>query len=94
MTKTCTTFFQDLNLRYPDIQAECKSKNIQEQIAKIIQETGNVMDKEKPDAILILGDTNSGLSVIAAKEKKYQFFILRLETDLLITTYLRSLTEN
>ena len=51
----------------------CKSKNIQEQIAKIIQETGNVMDKEKPDAILILGDTNSGLSVIAAKEKNTNF---------------------
>ena len=77
MTKTCTTFFfQDLNLRYPDIQLECKSKNIQEQIAKIIQETGNVMDKEKPDAILILGDTNSGLSVIAAKKKKIPIFHL------------------
>lgn len=69
-------FFQDLNLRYPDIQLECKSKNIQEQIAKIIQETGNVMDKEKPDAILILGDTNSGLSVIAAKRKKIPIFHL------------------
>ena len=31
------------------------------------------MDKEKPDAILILGDTNSGLSVIAAKEKNTNF---------------------
>ena len=69
-------FFQDLNLRYPDIQLECKSKNIQEQIAKIIQETGNVMDKENPDAILILGDTNSGLSVIAAKKKKIPIFHL------------------
>lgn len=69
-------FFQDLNLRYPDIQLECKSKNIQEQIAKIIQETGNVMDKEKPDAILILGDTNSGLSVIPAKRKKIPIFHL------------------
>ena len=69
-------FFQDLNLRDPDIQLECKSKNIQEQIAKIIQETGNVMDIEKPDAILILGDTNSGLSVIAAKRKKIPIFHL------------------
>jgi UDP-N-acetylglucosamine 2-epimerase (non-hydrolysing) len=69
-------FFQDLNLRYPDIQLECKSKNIQEQIAKIIHETGNVMDKEKPDAILVLGDTNSGLSVIAAKRKKIPIFHL------------------
>ncbi len=69
-------FFQDLNLRCPDIQLECKSKNIQEQIAKIIKETGNVMDKEKPDAILILGDTNSGLSAIAAKRKKIPIFHL------------------
>ena len=35
------------------------------------------MDKEKPDAILILGDTNSGLSVIAAKKKKNTYFSFR-----------------
>ena len=69
-------FFKDLNLRHPDIQLECKSKNIQAQIAKIIQETGNIMDEEKPDAILILGDTNSGLSSIAAKRKKIPIFHL------------------
>ena len=69
-------FFKDLNLRYPDIQLECKSKNIQAQIAKIIQETGNIMDEEKPEAVLILGDTNSGLSAIAAKRKKIPIFHL------------------
>ena len=63
-------FFKDLGLRLPNYNLKSKSLNIQDQIAKIISSTGKVMDKENPDAILILGDTNSGLSAIAAKRKK------------------------
>ena len=67
-------FFSDLNLRLPNYQLNCKSNSIQEQISKIIKLTGDVMDKENPDCILILGDTNSGLSSIPAKRKKIPIF--------------------
>lgn len=67
-------FFEDLDLRLPDHVLETKSDTIQGQIAAIIEKTGNVMDVEKPDAIVILGDTNSGLSAICAKRKKIPIF--------------------
>ncbi|KLN58957.1 hypothetical protein WH96_20250 [Kiloniella spongiae] len=67
-------FFEDLDLRLPDCVLETKSDTIQGQIAAIIEKTGDVMDQEKPDAIVILGDTNSGLSAICAKRKKIPIF--------------------
>ena len=67
-------FFKDLGLRLPNYNLKSKSQNIQDQIAKIISSTGKVMDVENPDAVLILGDTNSGLSAIAAKRKKIPIF--------------------
>ena len=67
-------FFKDLGLRLPNYNLKSKSQNIQDQIAKIISSTGEVMDVENPDAVLILGDTNSGLSAIAAKRKKIPIF--------------------
>ena len=69
-------FFEDLELRLPDYQLQCKANSIEEQIGKILSSTGLIMDKEKPDAILILGDTNSGLSSIIAKRKKIIIFHL------------------
>ena len=67
-------FFEELDLRQPDYVLETKSDTLQGQIAKIIEKTGDVMDIEKPDAIVILGDTNSGLSAICAKRKKIPIF--------------------
>ena len=67
-------FFEELDLRQPDYVLETKSDTLQGQIAKIIEKTGDVMDLEKPDAIVILGDTNSGLSAICAKRKKIPIF--------------------
>ena len=69
-------FFEDLDLRKPNYVLETKSITLQGQISAIIEKTGDVMDKEKPDAILILGDTNSGLSSIPAKRKKIPIFHL------------------
>jgi UDP-N-acetylglucosamine 2-epimerase (non-hydrolysing) len=69
-------FFDDLNLRAPDYMLETKANTIQEQIGNIIRETGHVIDKESPDAVLVLGDTNSCLSVINAKRKKIPIFHL------------------
>ena len=67
-------FFEDLNLRMPDIQLEVKSDTLHGQIANIIRETGEVLEREMPDALLVLGDTNSALSVINAKRLKIPIF--------------------
>jgi len=60
-------FFKQLGVRKPDYHLGIRSENFGEQIGRIITETERVMVKEKPDKLLILGDTNSGLSSIAAK---------------------------
>src|SRR5450759_1766015 len=52
-------FFEDLELRHPDIQLKVKSDTLHGQIANIIRETGAALEKERPDAVLVLGDTNS-----------------------------------
>ena len=67
-------FFQDLDLRQPDHVLRCRADSVQGQISAIIQQSGDVMDHEKPDAIVLLGDTNSGLSAICAKRKKIPIF--------------------
>jgi len=67
-------FFEELNLRNPDYLLDVKSATIGEQIGKILTQTEKVMIDEKPDAILILGDTNSALSCIIAKRLKITIF--------------------
>ncbi len=60
-------FFEELGVRPPDYKLKSESDNAMEQIGKILFETDRVMQKERPDRVLILGDTNSGLSSYAAK---------------------------
>jgi UDP-N-acetylglucosamine 2-epimerase (non-hydrolysing) len=60
-------FFEDLNIRKPDYFLNVKGASFGEQIAQILIESEKVIRKEHPDKILILGDTNSSLSVIIAK---------------------------
>jgi UDP-N-acetylglucosamine 2-epimerase (non-hydrolysing) len=67
-------FFEDLGLRKPDYFLECKTTSLGEQIGSIIAKSEDVFLKEKPDALLILGDTNSSLSVIIAKRLKIPIF--------------------
>jgi UDP-N-acetylglucosamine 2-epimerase len=67
-------FFEELDLRKPDYLLEVKAQSVGEQIGKILIQTEKVMVKEKPDAILILGDTNSSLSCIVAKRLKIPIF--------------------
>ncbi len=59
-------FFKDLKLRQPDYYLGAKG-TMAEQIAIILRETEKIFIKEKPDKLLILGDTNSGLSAIIAE---------------------------
>ena len=62
-----SVFFSELDLREPDYYLGVRGDTFGEQIGKIIIETEKVILKEKPDRILILGDTNSGLVSIVAK---------------------------
>jgi UDP-N-acetylglucosamine 2-epimerase (non-hydrolysing) len=59
-------FFQELGVRTPDYVLKCRSENVTEQIGKIMVETEKAMKKERPDRLLVLGDTNSGLSSYVA----------------------------
>ena len=61
-------FFQELDVRKPDFHLGIKAKGFSDQIGKIISLSGDLMEKNKPDRVLILGDTNSGLaSIVAAR---------------------------
>jgi len=67
-------FFENLGVREPDHFLEVKSSSVGEQIAKVIQRGEEVLKKEKPDALLILGDTNSALVAIVARRLKIPIF--------------------
>ena len=67
-------FFEDLGLRAPDYYLDSVGKNLGETIGNIIAKSYDVMIKEKPDAVLLLGDTNSALSAISAKRLKIPIF--------------------
>ena len=67
-------FFKDLNIRKPDYSFNKKAKTAIEKIADNLIETEAVIKKERPDVMLVLGDTNSGLSVYVAKRHKIPIF--------------------
>lgn len=67
-------FFKDLNLRAPDLYLDTVASNVGETIGNIIGKCYDILVKHKPDAILVLGDTNSALSAIAAKRLKIPIF--------------------
>lgn len=67
-------FFKDLELRSPDYYLDSVGKNLGETMGNIIAKSYEVMEKEKPDAVLLLGDTNSALSAISAKRLKIPIF--------------------
>lgn len=67
-------FFEDFKLRKPDYFLDSVGKNLGETIGNIISKSYDLLEKEKPDALLILGDTNSALSAISAKRLKVPIF--------------------
>lgn len=67
-------FFEELELRKPDYFLGVVGKDLGETMGNIISESYKVLLSEKPDALLILGDTNSCLSAIAAKRLKIPVF--------------------
>src|SRR3989344_4857684 len=67
-------FFDDLKIRKPDYFLEVKAETLGEQIAKIIEKSEEFLKKEMPDAVLILGDTNSSLAAVIAKRMRIPIF--------------------
>jgi UDP-N-acetylglucosamine 2-epimerase (non-hydrolysing) len=67
-------FFKELKIRKPDFFLESARNSAAETIGQIIDKTDKILISEKPDLVLVLGDTNSCLSVIAAKKRKIPIF--------------------
>ena len=67
-------FFDELKLRRPDHFLEAVGGSVAETIGNILARVDPILESEKPDALLVLGDTNSCLAVIAAKRRKIPIF--------------------
>ena len=67
-------FFKDLKLNEPDVYLDAVGENLGETCGNIIAKSYNLMEEIKPDAVLVLGDTNSCLSVIGAKRLHIPIF--------------------
>ena len=67
-------FFEDLGVRKPDYFLNAAGKNAAETIGQIIIKVDQALEEIQPDAMLVLGDTNSCLSVIPAKRRKVPIF--------------------
>ena len=67
-------FFQELNLRKPDFFLDVAGEHLGQTIGNVIAKSYEVLSKIKPDALLVLGDTNSVLCTIAAKRLKIPIF--------------------
>jgi len=67
-------FFKELGVRRPDYFLEAAGKSAAQTIGAVISKSDEIIDKECPEALLVLGDTNSCLAVIAAKRRKVPIF--------------------
>ena len=67
-------FFRDLNIKEPEVYLDAVGKDLGETMGNIIAKSYNLMQEIRPDAVLVLGDTNSCLSVIGAKRLHIPIF--------------------
>jgi UDP-N-acetylglucosamine 2-epimerase (non-hydrolysing) len=67
-------FFDEMNIRKPDYFLEVAGENAAQTIGHVIISADEILRKEKPDAVLLYGDTNSCLAVISAKRLKIPVF--------------------
>jgi len=67
-------FFRDLGIRKPDYFLDIGGETVAKALAHVISRLDDVLEKENPDAMLILGDTNSCIGAIAAKRRKIPLF--------------------
>lgn len=67
-------FFSELGIRRPDVFLEAAGATAAETIGQVIIASDNALNEHKPEALLILGDTNSCISAISAKRRKIPIF--------------------
>lgn len=67
-------FFQEMGIRKPDHFLNAAGKTAAETIGNVIIKSDELFEKEKPDALLLYGDTNSCISVISAKKRRIPIF--------------------
>lgn len=67
-------FFNELGITRPQHILNARGKSAIETIANVLQRTDEILEQVKPDAVLILGDTNSAMSAICAKRRKIPIF--------------------
>ena len=67
-------FFDDLQVPKPDFYLEAADKNATQTIGQVLIKIDKLLEKTRPDAFLVLGDTNSSLSAISAKKRKIPIF--------------------
>tara|TARA_B100001175_G_C19514304_1_gene646175 strand:- start:1387 stop:2505 length:1119 start_codon:yes stop_codon:yes gene_type:complete len=67
-------FFKELKIRKPDYFLEVVGNDLGETLGNVISKSYSILTKIKPDALLVLGDTNSALSVLSAKRLKIPIF--------------------
>jgi|TARA_B100001093_G_scaffold180344_2_gene172959 UDP-N-acetylglucosamine 2-epimerase len=67
-------FFKDLKIRKPDHFLEVAGNSLGETLGNVISKSYSLLSKLKPDALLVLGDTNSALSIISSKRLKIPIF--------------------
>lgn len=74
--KLSEVFFKDLDIIEPTMYLNCDGTSLGDRLGKIISHSYDVLQSIKPDAVLILGDTNSALAAISAKRLKIPIFHL------------------
>jgi UDP-N-acetylglucosamine 2-epimerase (non-hydrolysing) len=67
-------FFRDLQLRRPDFELDIDVSSYGREVADVVRKSDELMEKIKPDALLVLGDTYSGLSVLPAAHRGIKIF--------------------
>jgi len=67
-------FFRDLRLRQPDFELNIDTSSYGREVADVVRKSDELMEKVKPDALLVLGDTFSGLSVLPAAQRGIKIF--------------------
>lgn len=67
-------FFRDLELRKPDYELNIDTSSYGKEVADVVRKSDDLMELEKPDALLVLGDTFSGLSVLPAAQRGIKIF--------------------
>ncbi len=67
-------FFEELGIRKPDYFLEIAGGSPSSAVGRVIEKVDEVLEKEKPDAFLLLGDTNSGMGAYSAKRRKIPIF--------------------